>query len=262
MIRGVWYLNVDVNGIKLSCHKNMLDEDGKVHPLYQTLTIGAFAKQIGVARATVNRKMKSGELKPYISINGTKYFKLSQALEYSNRQMGHVIFSLDDLKHLLHIDNKCIYQTFDIHRDMQDLFYVLFFKDRLTVLDKKHVDLILNTLKDMFSFESDFDTPLDFDAFIETVNIKKDQDLQTHLNEIRLILNHSKSTIGKIMSHYLINSALTLDDKILHDLLSILMQYLDMSIMYKKLNNDTYMRLVDFLSKDIQFIIASHVGVR
>ena len=114
----------------------------------------------------------------------------------------------------------------------------------------------------MFSFESHFDTPLDFDAFIETVDIEKDQDLQIHLNEIQLILNHSKSTIGKIMSHYLINSTLTLDNKTLHDLLSLLIQYLDMSIMYKKLNNDTYMRLVDFLSKDIQFIIASYVGVR
>lgn len=255
-------MNVDVNGIGLSCHKNMLDEDGKVHPLYQTLTIGAFAKQIGVARATVNRKMKSGELKPYMSINGSKYFKLSQALEYSNRQMGHVIFSLDDLKHLLHIDNKCIYQTFDIHRDMQDLFHILFFKDRLMVLDKKNVDLILNTLKDMFSFESDFDTPFDFDAFIETVDIEKNQDMQTHLNEIRLILNHSKSTIGMIMSQYLINSTLTLNDKPLHDLLNILIQYLDMIITYKKLDNNIYMRLVDFLSKDIQYIIASYVGVR
>lgn len=255
-------MNVDVNGIGLSCHKNMLDEDGKVHPLYQTLTIGAFAKQIGVARATVNRKMKSGELQPYVSINGYKYFKLSQALEYSNRQMGHVVFSLDDLKHLLHIDNKCIYQTFDIHRDMQELFHILFFKDRLTVLDKKHVDSILNTLKDTFSFESNFGFPLNFDRFIETVNIKKDQDLQIHLDEIRLILNHSKSTIGTIMSQYLINSTLTLDNKPLHDLLSILIQYLDMSITYKKLDNNIYMRLVDFLSKDIQFIIASYVGVR
>ena len=255
-------MNVDINEIGLSCHKNTLDEKGEMHPLYQTLTIGAFAKEIGVARATVNRKMKSGELQPYVSINGYKYFKLSQALEYSNRRMGHIVFSLDDLKHLLHVDNKCIYQTFDIHRDMQDLFHILFFKDRLTVLDKKYVDLILNTLKDMFSFESHFDTPLDFDAFIETVDIEKDQDLQIHLNEIQLILNHSKSTIGKIMSHYLINSTLTLDNKILHDLLSLLIQYLDMSILYKKLNNDTYMRLVDFLSKDIQFIIASYVGVR
>lgn len=243
-------------------HRNMLGVTGDLHPLYQTLTIGGFTEKIGLSRATVNRKMKTGELTPHIGVNGYKYFKLSEAYAYLNLQRGYVVFSLDDLDQLFYAHRRCISQTFEVDMDIPDLFGILFFKDRLNVLSKDDVNLVLHTLLDMFSLATETDSPSDFDTFLNSVRIKTDRTIEWHLTMIRSMLYNPGCTIGGVMCQYLMNSDLTLDEKVLRDLLFILMKYLMLYATTYQLMGDVYRRFVDFLSKDIQVIIATHVGVR